>query len=162
MKKLIFGALIALLALLILPGAVSAAEDSDTVTISGSIGLAVDVSVSPASINFDTMSTGVEESGQTTVSLTTTSASWSVTAADLNAATKGFMYRAGPVPLVNALRFGKTANPTGTLVADMTDFMAGTAPITGATQVAYIEQDIAATDASGSYTMTITFTATAN
>lgn len=162
MKKMIFGAFIALLVLLMLPGAVSAATDTDAVTITGSIGLALDVSVSPDSISFDTMSTMAEESGQTTVSLTTTSASWSVAAADLNSGTKGYMYRPGPVTLTNALRFGKTANPTGTLQTDMVDFMSGTAPATGTTQIAYIEQDIAAADASGSYTMTITFTATAN
>lgn len=162
MRKLFYVALVALFALLVLPGAVSALDDTATVAVTGNIGLSVDVSVSPDTIPFSTMVAGTEESGQTTVTLSTTSSSWSVTAADQNAATKGYMYRTGPVKLTNALRFGTAANPTGTLVTDLTNFMSGTAPVSGSTRIAYVEQDIAAADGSGAYTMTVTFTATAN
>jgi hypothetical protein len=161
MRKMLLAGLAALLVLLVLPGAVSAATDSKTVTVTGSIGLSVSVGVSPATVDFSTMQAGTEESSQTTVTVTTTSASWNVLASDNNAATKGYMYRTGPVKLTNALRFGKTADPTGTLVTDQTNFMSGTAAGTH-TQIAYVEQDIAPADAQGSYTMTITFLATAN
>jgi hypothetical protein len=106
------------------------------------------------------MVAGTEESSQSTVTVQTTSASWNVLASDGHTTTKGYMYRPTDVKLTNALRFGKAADPTGTLVADFTNFMQGTAAGTF-TQIAYVEQDIASADATGSYTMTITFLATA-
>ncbi len=156
MKSIVYLALAGLIALLVFPGAVSAAG-SDTVVVSGSIGTTMEVNAEAASISFSTMQNGTPSTGNTNVNVVTTAATWHVTASDANAATKGYLYRTGPVKLTYPLNFGTAANPTGTLVTDSTSFMSGTSA-GSFSQAAYVRQVVATADAAGSYTMTITFT----
>ena len=160
MRKLFYVAFVALIALLVLSGAVSAAG-SDTVVVNGNIATTMEVNAAAASIEFGSMVAGTEESGSTNINVVTTSTSWNVKASDERTATKGFMYKPTDIKLTNALRFGKTADPTGTLVTDFASFMSGTTA-GSFDQMAYIEQDIAPADQQGTYTMTITFTGSAS
>jgi hypothetical protein len=164
MKKILFIGLVLLALLIVMPAAVSAAEtDSDAVTVSGSIGLAIDVSVTPAAIPFDTMTAGVDETGSTVVKVTTTSSSWTVTATDQKANNKGYMTTVSDgtgKKLASMLNFGKSASPSGNL-PDAT-FMTGLAPVKDQLETAYVKQSIAAADSDGAYSIVITFTGTAN
>jgi len=161
MRKMLLAGLAALLMLLVLPGAVSAAL-VDTVTVSGTISISMDVSASPETIEFSTMVNGTMESSTTTVTVTTTSANWNVKASDELATTKGFMYKTGPVKLTAPLYLSKDTGATvRSLRADWTGFMSGTTAGT-TPQVTTIQQVIYPTDSSGSYTITITFTGTAS
>jgi hypothetical protein len=162
MRKMLFIGLVLLVLLCAMPSAVSAAG-SDTVVVNGNIAISMEVNAAATSIEFGSMAAGTEESGSTTINVVTTSTSWNVRASDERTTTKGFLYKSGTpdVPLTNALRFGKTANPTGTLVTDLANFMQGTTA-GSFDQMAYVEQDIAPADRQGTYTMTITFTGTAS
>src|SRR5690606_36249844 len=108
MKKLVFGALIALLVLLVLPGAVSAAS-SDTITVTGSIGGSIDVTVT-ADVNFGAMTPGSTYTDTTTdLSVTSTFASWTVSATDQNAGANTGKMLSGTTPLANAFKINVNA-----------------------------------------------------
>jgi hypothetical protein len=155
MKKILFIGLVLIALLFVMPSAVSA--ETDTVVVQGSIGGSIAVTATPDTIDFGAMVAGTPETGSTQTSVTTTYTTWSLTASDAATATKGFMYKTGPVKLANALKIG-TGTPTATLVTNPYSIRAGTAAGTF-TDTINVAQDIAGTDAEGSYTMTITFTA---
>jgi hypothetical protein len=142
-----------------LPVGVSAAG-SDTVTVSGSIGISIDVSASQKTIDFASMAAGVDESGQSTITVATTSTSWSVTASDARATTKGYMYRTGDVKLASPFRLSKDNSVFTPLTSDISNFMSGTSAGTF-NQIAYVKQSISPADSSGSYSITTTFTGSA-
>jgi hypothetical protein len=159
MRFLTLAGLVALVMLVAMPAAVSAAG-SDTVVVSGSIGTTMEVNALAATIDFGSMTNTTPATGSTNVNVVTTSTSWNVKASDANTATKGYLYKTGPVKLTYPLYFGTVASPTGTLVTDISNFMSGTSA-GSFDQMAYIKQVIAVADSSGAYTMTITFTGTA-
>ncbi len=164
MRKMLLAGLAALLVLLVLPGAVSAASDMDNVTVSGTIGPTVALSVAPAAIPFATMLNGTPATGSSVVNVTTNSASWSVTATDAKATNNGYMTTVADgtgLKLAAKFNFGQAANPT-TYLPDPS-FMSGTAPApSGTTKTAYVRQVISVGDAAGVYQIVITFTANAN
>ena len=162
MRKILLIGLVLIALLCAMPAAVSAAG-SDTVVVNGNIAITMEVNAAATSIEFGSMAAGTEESGNSNINVVTTSTNWNVRASDERTTTKGHLYKAGTpdVPLTNALRFGKTTDPMGTLVTDLANFMQGTTA-GSFNQVAYVEQDIASADPQGTYTMTITFTGTAS
>jgi len=160
MRKILFIGLVLIALLFAMPAAVSAAG-SDTVTVSGSINIAMDVSASPKTIDFGTMASGVDETGQTTVTVVTTSTNWAVTASDARTATKGYMYKTGDVKLTTPFQLSKDGTTFSPLTSDFADFMTGTTAGTH-NQIAYVKQAIAGADSSGSYQITATFTGSAS
>jgi len=160
MKYLVYAGIVALLVLVLLPAGVFAAG-SDTVTVSGSIGLSMDVSASPKTIDFGSMAAGVDETGTTTVTIATTSTNWAVSASDSRSATKGYMYKTGDVKLTNPFQLSKDGSTYSSMVSDMGTFMSGTTAGSH-NQVAYVKQAIEGADSSGSYQITVTFTGSAS
>jgi hypothetical protein len=159
MRKKLFIGLVLLVLLVAMPVAVSAGG-SDTVVVSGSIGTTMEVNALAATIDFGSMTNTTPATGSTNINVITTSTSWNVKASDANTATKGYLYKTGPIKLTYPLNFGTVASPTGTLVTDYANFMTGTTA-GSFNQMAYVKQVIALADTSGAYTMTITFTGTA-
>jgi hypothetical protein len=158
MRKMLFIGFVLIALLVAMPAAVSAAG-SDTVVVSGNIGTTMEVNAIATAIDFSAMQNGTPETGSTNVNVVTTSTSWNVKVSDANSATKGYLYKTGPVKLTYPLNFGTTSDPTVTLVTDYSNFMTGTTA-GSFDQMAYVKQIIALADTSGAYTMTITFTGT--
>jgi PKD repeat protein len=117
------------------------------------------VTVTDASIPFGTMAAGETKTGSRTVNVDVTGGTaWSVTAADNDAVTKGYMATATDVKLANPFQLSKTG--TAGTFQDMTtnfaDFLTGSAGSDGS-GTAYVQQVIGA-DAPGAYSITLTFT----
>ena len=156
MRKMLFIGLVLLALLCAMPAAVSAAG-SDTVIVSGSIGGSIDVTAG-SDIDFSSMPVGTE-TGSVSTSVTTTYTTWYLRASDdAPAATKGYMFRTGPVKLQNPLKIGIEATPTAVLTTVPYTVRTGTAAGTF-TDTVNVAQQIVGTDAAGSYSMTVTFTA---
>jgi hypothetical protein len=162
MRKMLFLGLVLIALLVAMPAAVSAAE-TDTVLVSGNIGLSMDVTASTDTISFGSMASGVDETGSTVVTVVTTGSSWTVTASDAKATSKGYMTTnadgTGKV-LANAFRIsndGTTFSPLTSSYAFMSGATAGTF-----TDTADVKQAIAVADASGTYQITVTFTGSAS
>ena len=161
MRKLLFRALVALLVLLVLPGAVSAVEDDATVTITGSIAESIAITVSDTDLDFEDMSTAAPEIAATDVTVTTTSNSWSVTASDEDTSNKGYMETTGLVKLTNPFELSNSDGEPWTwhaMTTDFPSFMSGTTAGVVA-DTAWVKQEIDLLDAKGTYSITITFTA---
>ncbi|KQC07399.1 MAG: hypothetical protein APR55_04025 [Methanolinea sp. SDB] len=153
MKKVIFTGLVALFLLLALPGAVSAAE-SDTITVTGSIGGTIDVSVT-ADVGFGAMTPGNTYTDETTVlTVTSTFAGWTVDAADQNTgAGTGYMLSSG-TPLSNPFEINVDAGAyQGLPFSPIFSGSAGTD-----TADIGVQQQVVVGDQAGSYTITIVFT----
>ncbi|HNB02843.1 MAG TPA: hypothetical protein PLV88_01005 [Methanoregulaceae archaeon] len=153
MKKLVFGALIALLALLVLPGAVSAGP-SDTITVTGSIGGSIDVTVT-ADVNFGAMTPGnTYTDTNTDLSVTSTFASWTVSATDQNAGENTGKMLSGTTPLANAFKINVNAGAFQPL--PYSPILSGSAG--SSTADVGFQQQVVSGDQAGSYTITVVFT----
>ncbi|HRU80427.1 MAG TPA: DUF3344 domain-containing protein [Methanolinea sp.] len=113
------------------------------------------VTVSPGSIDFGTMQAGVDETGSSTVSVDVTGGTaWSVTASANNG---GYM-STGTVNLANPFQLSKTdGSGYQAMTSSFADFLTGAAGVDGS-GTAFVKQAIAASDAPGSYSITLTFT----
>jgi len=115
---------------------------------------AIEVSVTPASIGFGTMTAGVDSTNSTQVAVATTGGTaWSVTAAANNG---GYM-KAGSSPLASAFQLANGGGGFHAMTTDFANFMTGTAD-EDRTDTANVKQAIAAADQPGSYSITLTFT----
>jgi PKD repeat protein len=130
-------------------------SDSETKNNYIQVGAAViDVSVTPASIDFGTMSAGVDETGSTTVTVDVTAGTtWSVTAAANNG---GYM-STGTVNLANPFQLSNDGTNFQAMTSNFANFMTGAAGVDGS-DTADVKQAIAAADAPGAYSITLTFT----
>jgi len=123
-----------------------------------SVGTAtISVNVAPASIDFGTMSAGVDETGSTQIAVTTDGGTaWSVTAADGKTIDKGYMTSASN-KLAAAFQLANGGGSFSAMTSDITGFMTGT-PNEDRTDTANVKQAIGAADQPGSYSITLTFT----
>ncbi|HPA08585.1 MAG TPA: hypothetical protein PLK36_10515 [Methanoregulaceae archaeon] len=166
MKKLVFGALIALLALLVLPGAVSAGP-SDTITVTGSIGAYIDVDVSAASLTLmpNPMTTTEKSAATTNLVVDSSYTSWGVDVSDEKTIEnhKGYMVTADatPIPLGTLFEIGEAAGPWYNLNVILTDFFTGSAG-QDMTKTFVVRQGITPADPAGTYSITVTFTGASN
>lgn len=120
-----------------------------------SVGIAtIEVGVNPASIDFGTMTAGSDETGSTQVAVTTDGGgAWSVTAEANNG---GYM-KASANQLANAFQLANGGGSFQPMTSSFANFMQGTA-YEDRTDTANVKQAIAAADAPGSYSITLTFT----
>ena len=149
---MLFAGLAALLVLLVLPGAVSAAS-SDTVVVSGDIGGYIDVAVTSESLSLGTMVVGTPATASTTLTVSSSYATWGVDASD---ATNGGYMKNGAVALTNLFQINN-GGAYDDLATPFTDFFTGSAGV-GQTKPVNVQQSITAADASGTYSITVTFT----
>jgi len=132
--------------------------DSNTVTKENYISVGaqiIEVTVNPTSINFGSMQAGVDETGNSTVSVDVTGGTaWSVT----GSASNGGYMGTGTVNLANPFQLSKT---DGSGYQDMnvafSNFLTGSAGVDGSGP-AYVKQVIDAADGPGAYSITLTFT----
>ena len=116
----------------------------------------IDVSISPTSIDFGTMSANVDETGSTAVAVTTDGGTaWSITAGANNG---GYM-KAGSNQLVAAFQLANGGGSFSPMTSDITGFMTGTAN-EDRTDTANVKQAVGAADQPGDYSITLTFTGT--
>lgn len=130
-------------------------SDTETKTNSISVGAAViDVTVTEASINFGTMSAGVDATGSSNVNVDVTGGTaWSVTAAANNG---GYM-RTGTTNLASPFQLSKDGTTFEPMTSDFAGFLTGSAGADGS-GTAHVRQAIAAADGPGAYSITLTFT----
>jgi hypothetical protein len=163
MKKNLLLGLLAL-ALLVIPGVVSAATTNEY--IYGTIPTRLEIWVYPSSISYGTMvapNQGVPvfyESGATVYVNSQSNTPWTVDMAD-QYTPKGYMkYYYYGTTLINPMRAaygpGETY-PYHDLTSDWTGFWSGVMG-TGQTQPVYFNQTVDYNDAAGSYSITVTFT----
>ena len=106
----------------------------------------------PATVNLGVMMVGGSATGNSTGSVTTNVAAWSVTAKDVKATNPGFMTKTG-AKLTNHFQIGKVS---GSYVnSDDPGITYDTNPTS---LPFYVSQSIVTGDAPGSYSITITFT----
>ncbi len=162
MRKIVLIGLVLLALLVTMPAAVSAA-DTDTVYVSGSIGLSIEVDAAPAAIDFGSMEAGHDETGSTVVNVVTTGTSWTVTASDTKTTEKGKMTTnadgTGKV-LANAFQISNDGTNFSPLTSNFA-FMSGSSA-GSFSDTADVKQVIAAADSSGTYQITVTFTGSAS
>ncbi len=114
----------------------------------------ITVTVGPASIDFGSMTAGVDETGSTQVAVTTDGGTaWSVTAAANNG---GYM-KAGTTQLAAAFQLANGGGAFQATTSNFANFMTGTAN-EDRTDTANVRQAIGAGDQPGSYSITLTFT----
>ncbi len=114
----------------------------------------ITVTVGPASIDFGSMTAGVDETGSTQVAVTTDGGTaWSVTAAANNG---GYM-KAGTTQLAGAFQLANGGGAFQAMTSNFANFMTGTAN-EDRTDTANVRQAIGAGDQPGSYSITLTFT----
>jgi|MudIll2142460700_1097286.scaffolds.fasta_scaffold273314_2 hypothetical protein len=161
MRKLFYVALIGLLALLVMPGVVSAAE-SDTVTVSGTIGGYIDVAVAADTLSLGTMTIAGPNTAATSLTVSSSFNSWGV---DVSANNAGYMADATPDPDVPLDTLFDISNDAGAtwhqLGTTWTDFFTGTAG-TGMTETVNVRQIVTVGDPAGTYSITVTFTGASN
>jgi PKD repeat protein len=133
--------------------------DTETQLNALTVGAAViDVAVTESSIDFGTMTPGVDETGSTGVTVDVTGGTaWSVAAADLDTATKGHMATASDATLTNAFQLSNDGTNFQAMTSDFADFVTGAAGADGS-DTANVKQAVATADAAGDYTITLTFT----
>lgn len=153
MRKLYYIAFAGLLALLVLTGAVSAAG-SDTITVSGSIGGTIDVTVT-ADVSFGAMTPGSTYTDSTTdLSVTSTFASWTVSATDQNTGANSGKMLSGTTPLTNAFRINVNSGAFQAL--PYSPILSGGAG--SATADIGFQQQVVSGDQAGAYSITVVFT----
>ena len=114
----------------------------------------INVTMSPGSIDFGTMQAGVDETGNSTVSVDVTGGTaWSVSASASNGGYMG----TGTVNLANPFQLSKDGTNFQAMTSPFTNFLTGAAGADGS-GTAFVKQAIAASDAPGSYSITLTFT----
>lgn len=130
--------------------------DFETKTNYITVGAAsIDVSVTDAAIDFGTMAAGVDETGSTTVNVDVTyGTAWSVTAAANNG---GYM-KAGALQLESPFQLSN-GGEFSPMTSNFANFLTGAAGVDGSGP-ANVKQAIAAADAPGAYSITLTFTGT--
>ncbi len=132
-------------------------DSADTETKAGyiQVGMAViDVSVSPASIDFGTMTAGVDETGSTGVTVDVTGGTgWSVSASASNGGYMG----TGTTNLANPFQLSNDGTIFQPMTSSFANFLTGTAGVDGS-GTASVKQAIAASDTPGVYSITLTFT----
>ena len=130
-------------------------SDTETKTNYIQVGAAIiDVTVSPASIDFGSMQAGVDETGSTTVNVDVTEGTaWSVTASASNGGYMG----TGSVNLANPFQLSNDGTNFQAMTSNFANFMTGAAGVDGS-DTADVKQTIAAADAPGAYSITLTFT----
>jgi hemolysin activation/secretion protein len=100
------------------------------------------------------MQAGVDETGSSTVNVDVTGGTaWSVTAAANNGGYMG----TGSLNLFNPFQLSKDGTNYQAMTSPFADFVTGPAGIDGS-GTASVKQAIAASDAPGSYSITLTFT----
>jgi hypothetical protein len=160
-RMLILGVVLALVAGMIIPAAVLAAPGNTTDVTGNIVGATITISA-PSPINLGMLVWG-DNTGNSTGSVNITPNSrnpsqsdWQVTAVDAKTPNKGYMTKTGPVALGNELAISpdnSTWNSADT-TATWTGNTSGTHSIPF-----YVKQTISAVEATGNYTITITFTA---
>jgi len=130
-------------------------SDTETKTAYLQVGAAIiDVTVSPTSIDFGTMTAGVDETGSTTVNVDVTGGTaWSVT----GSANNGGYMSTGTVHLANPFQLSNDGTNYQAMTSDFANFLSGAAGADGS-GTADVKQAIATADAPGSYSITLTFT----
>ena len=130
-------------------------SDTETKNAYLQVGAAIiDVTVSPTSIDFGTMTAGVDETGSTTVNVDVTGGTaWSVT----GSANNGGYMSTGTVHLANPFQLSNDGTNYQAMTSDFADFLSGAAGADGS-GTADVKQAIATADAPGSYSITLTFT----
>jgi len=114
----------------------------------------IDISVTPAGINFGTMTAGADSTGSTAVTVTTNGGTaWTINAAANNG---GYMMT-GATPLASPFQLANGAGSFHVMTSNFASFMTGT-PDEDKTATANVKQAIAAADAPGAYAITLTFT----
>lgn len=153
MRTLFYMALVGLLALLMLPGAVSAAS-SDTITVTGSIGGSIDVIVT-ADVNFGAMTPGNTYSDTNTdLTVSSTFPSWTVSATDQNAGANTGKMLSGAIPLTNAFKINVNSGTyQGLPFSPILTGGAGSA----AADIGF-QQQVVSGDQAGTYSITVVFT----
>ncbi len=156
MKTFLLAGVVALVVLLALPMAVSAGNNS-AVTVSGTINLYMDVSVSPSSTQFFTMSAFNTSYNKTAVITTNTSSdNWHVDASNQRVTQKGFMNRTLASNLTNPFQLSKDNVTFSPLTADYLNFMQNTTTAGSFTQIVYQKQAIGVADPDGIYNLIVT------
>lgn len=159
MKHRILALVMALVIVLIVPMTVFAA--TDTSLISGTVGATMSVA-SPGPITLPSLVPGntVESSVQTVTVITNTNG-WSLTVAESGGSPDGKMEKSGPITM---------ANPIKVKGGDLSNYMSLETLVTlknanGSSGTIYLnnvyfQQQVAANEAAGTYSITVVFTAT--
>jgi hypothetical protein len=163
MRKLFFGAFLALLMLLVLPGAVSASNEAD-VNVIGQIGSTFDITVGLTQLRFGEMSAGNTYTNSTTITVTTNLPSWRVDASDKDAGTKGelagYMITSlteNPmIKLQTLFELGKDGTYGADIANVVEDYMTGDS--TGGSATVNVQQQVVENDPAGNYFITVYFT----
>ncbi|OPY29367.1 MAG: PKD domain protein [Methanocella sp. PtaU1.Bin125] len=114
----------------------------------------ISVEVTPASVDFGTMSAGIEETGSAQVAVTTDGGTaWSVDAAANNG---GYM-KSGANQLASPFQLANGGGAFQAMTSAFTGFMTGSAN-EDRTDTANLKQAISAGDQPGDYSITLTFT----
>lgn len=117
----------------------------------------ISVTVTDPSIAFGTMANGETKTGSTTVNVDVTyGTAWSVTAADNDATTKGYMATPADVMLAAPFQLSNDGTNFQAMTSNFANFMNGAAGVDGS-GTATVKQVIG-TDAPGAYSITLTFT----
>ena len=155
MKTFLLAGLVALVVLLAFPMAVSAANNT-AVTVSGTINLYMDMSVSPGSTQFFTMSAfNTSYNNTAVIRVNTSSDSWHVDASNARVAQKGFMNRTLASNLTNPFQLSKDNTTFTSLTGDYLNFMVNT--LAGSfNQTVYQRQAIGVADPDGIYNIIVT------
>jgi hypothetical protein len=155
MKKLFYVALVGLFALLVLPGAVSAAS-SDTITVSGNIGGSIDVWLNQDYVDFGAMTAGnTYTNNTTTLAFSSNYASYTISATDLNTGTNSGKMLAGTTPLANSFQINEMGGAFHALPwSPMFTVNTGGE---GWTDIGF-RQQVVLDDDPGSYSITVVFT----
>jgi hypothetical protein len=168
MKYLVYAGLVALMVLVCLPSAVSAAL-TDTVVVSGSIGGSLSVDVTPdAGVSWGAMSVGTKQDLTTAdLSVTTTYPTWHVDAADANVTHKGYMHDSTTnFNLNNAFQVSNNgaAGPWTAMTGTFTNFAQKTSNGAGIWpyDIGLQQVIVAGDDAATNYQITVTFTGAAS
>ena len=159
LKRILLAGLVALVVLLAFPTVVSA---TNTVSINGFVPVTQSIDVGPSSFNFGTMG-AVNTAGPSYVDVTTSSTNWHVDVTSLGNTTAGYMANISYAKTLGAaFNMTKTGSPPYTLTTSpWAGFMSGL-PAGHYNQTVYVQQLIAPTDTSGTYSIVATFTLTAS
>ena len=159
LKRILLAGLVALVVLLAFPTVVSA---TNTVSINGFVPVTQSIDVGPSSFNFGTMG-AVNTAGPSYVDITTSSTNWHVDVTSLGNTTAGFMANTTYAKTLGAaFNMTKTGSPPYTTTTiPWGGFMSGSTA-GHYNQTVYVQQLVAPTDTSGTYSIVATFTLTAS
>jgi spore coat protein U-like protein len=163
MKKrmLTLGIVLALVAAMIIPAAVTADTGNTDVT-GGIVGATITITAPPA-INLGMLAWG-DNTGNSTGSVSVTANSrnpsqsnWQVSAVDQKSPNTGYMVKSGPTPLASGML---QISPDNSSWASANTTITWTGNTSGTHNIPfYVKQAINQVEAAGNYSITITFTA---